>query len=209
MRLVPIAALALVALTASAQETPPFAFPYQICDCDPTQFVFRTVRTVQGYAAPDAAGPVIRTVATGRIVGGTEWDEIRTVVARSAVAVVQDTLSVDAWHLGRSLILDEENGVRTRLSLHPGNRVEFLGLDAGVVYLRLGREVYTSADLSLNDPRLPWDLPMPEHQVWFHLVPRPGQPAAWVWLGVMEEDADSNVVFECVSPTGRLADCQR
>src|SRR5688572_4740748 len=90
--------LALLAGAATAQdagveEAPrfagAFALPYLLCDCDPTDFVFRTTRPIPGYAEPDPAEPAIRTVEAGRLIEANDWNRALTVVDAPSVAVAR------------------------------------------------------------------------------------------------------------------------
>lgn len=189
-----LAALALLALLAAAprieaQGVPrfagTFAMPGILCDCDPADYVFRTTRAVPGYADADASGRAVRTVDRGRLIEGNDWSEVITVVTQPGVAVAQAPVTLTGlYHYGAVRFFGTNAGEGeggATLTLAAGDRLEYLEVEEGFVYMRAGGVVY-GGDWPFNDARLRWEREYPASEWWFHLTPKPGRPAAWVRL---------------------------
>ncbi|HLA63540.1 MAG TPA: hypothetical protein VK610_03885 [Rhodothermales bacterium] len=189
--LVVLVLLALFACAprAGAQAVPRFAgtfgLPGILCDCEPSDFVFRALRDLPAYAEPDASGRVVRTVARGRLIEGNDWSQAITVVTNPGVAVAQSPVTLtDLHHYGAERFLGTNAGEGeggATLTLAAGDRVEFLEVDAGFAYIRAGGVVY-GGQWPFNDPAFRWEREYPAIERWFHLTPKPGRPAAWVRL---------------------------
>lgn len=188
-----LVALALVATVPAAAQVPAepeprfegaFALPYIVCDCDPTDFVFRTTTSLQGYAEPSASGPVIRVVQPGRLIGGNDWDRVLSVTTRPQVAVAERDLTLEyVTRFGPVRYIDDpydENLEVTTLTIPAGSTIELMDAEAGTAFFRFDGEMYSTgefAGIRVEDP----DAYTPE-ETWYRLVPRGGRPAAWVRL---------------------------
>jgi hypothetical protein len=186
-----------------------FALPYLVCDCDPADFVFRTTRPVPGYAEPDASGPVVRTVAAGRLIEGNDWDRGLTVVVAPSVAVARrDVVYTGLEVFGDARYLDGDlyEAVPTldTLRIAEGDTVEVMTWDEGYVYFRYGGVLYGSGE-STSDDDFRWLTRGDGEAWWLHLTPRPGRSAAWVRIVPDPAHADHNVEIVC----GTHVECDR
>lgn len=228
MRRLAACLLLLAALPASAQsdslrvDAPQdsirfagaFALPYLICDCDPSVLVFRAVRALPGYADADTSGSVIRTVATGELIEGSDWDAALTVVDRPDLAFALDTLTLPVQRFGRIRTTEnlEEDGEDVALHLADGDRIEFLIDDFGYGFFRWNGVLYGTPMALLDDERVAWEHAVAQTATWLHLTPKNGRPAAWVLgevpsRGPGSDEARFNLELVCESPTARADDC--
>ncbi len=195
----------LLAAPSSAQAPDfagAFALPYVLCDCDPADFVFRTTRALPGYAAPDPAGPVVRTVATGRLIEGNDWDEALTVTVTPGVAVARRALALPGWQrLGAVRSPPDMDGLpEVTLSLAAGDRVEYLLGEEGHAFLRHDGVVYAGV-WPFGGEDFRWERAEPAYAVWLRLTPKPGRPAAWVRVE-MDAGRGRNVEVLCETHGG-------
>jgi hypothetical protein len=199
----------LLSLAAGASAQAPrfagaFALPGVLCDCDPTDFVFRTTRPVPGHAAPDAASPVVRTVDAGRLIEANDWSEAWTVVLTPAVATaLRDTTLQNVHRYGAVRSVDTfDSGAETAaLPIRTGERVEYLTSVEGYAFFRYDGVVY-GGDYPFYASAFARDREWGEQAVWFHLTPKPGRPAAWVRIVMDREDPARNVEMLCETHGG-------
>lgn len=195
------AALALVAVAsaASAQDAadlgprsePSFAnrgvFVYygSMCDCDERDLVLRTRVPLAAHAEPDAASPVVRTVAAGRRIEGNDWDAAVTVVTRAAEGTLQRPFLVEGARRMADPRRDswDERPVEPAFTLPAGTRV--------AVYDHYAGEGFFHADGATYYGQVPqgdsvaWDggrESLSTSEMWWRLVPRDGKPAGWVLI---------------------------
>lgn len=174
-----------------------FALPGVLCDCDPSDFVFRTTRAIPGYAHPDGAGRVVRTVDTGRLIEGNDWNEALTVTTTPAVGVaIRDLTIENAVSYGRQhSIGDADYGEEVgALTIRGGARIEVYNSVEGDTYFSYQGNTYAGT-IMLDAFR--WEREWPEDEVWFHLIARPGRAAAWVRIEMDREHRASNVEVLC------------
>jgi len=206
MRAFPLALLLLAAPGASAQRPPfagAFAVPGVLCDCDPTDFVFRTTRPLPGHAAPDAASPVVRTVDAGRLIEANDWSEALTVVPAPNVAeALRDTtLRHLRRHEGVDFLAEADTGaVVPELAVRRGDRLEYLTSIEGYALFRHGGALYGGdyPFYGVFRHEREWG----GDDVWFRLTPKPGRPAAWVRLVMDRDDPARNVEVVCETHGG-------
>lgn len=160
-----------------------FAYFGSMCDCEPRDFVFRAVAPLRGHAAPDAASPVVRTVAPGRRIEGNDWDVLVTVVTSAETRTLARDLRVE----GARRMPDPRLGNWTDLPELPA-----FTLPAGTritTYDAYGEEGFFHVDGATYELALPvldgdlWSGPPTGEaavETWFRLRPRAGAPAAWV-----------------------------
>jgi hypothetical protein len=178
-----------------------FAIPGVLCDCDPADFVFRTTTPIDGHAEPDPASPVIRRVASRRLIEGNDWTEALTVVTRAArVVALADTVLADANVLGTARYDDlEQDAPTTTLSIARGDTLWYLAAYQGYAWFRHRGVLYgTAGGLPIDTFRIEEE---PREVVWFRLTPRHGRPAAWVEIRYGGR-ADANVEMLCETHGG-------
>lgn len=187
MRVLALAVVWVACASAARAQAPAFegtfAVPYISCDCDPSEFVFRTLVPIAGHAEPRASSRRVRTVDAGRRIEGNDWNESLTVTVRAGLHRALRTTPLTALvHHGRVRFLDgaddgEEVGA---VVVGRGQTVEILSGGGegramvrvdGVVYLSDGGELWGDAFEEVRQIT---------EQVWLRLTPKPGRPAAWI-----------------------------
>ena len=196
-----------------------FAFVGIACDCDPNDFVFRTVRELGGYAHPSEQSTRIWTIPAGKRISSADWgrDSRNTLtVSRHAgsMTVVQPTRLLGLSRLGRVRVESAESHPRsdTSLDLNVGDNIDVLlsardGGEGSGMYYRIGDVVYYLRDenmytyddannLNLRDEYSPdGNVVLRNNQVeevWIRIRLASSQPAAWVKV-VWGEDTDATV----------------
>ena len=161
-----------------------FAYYGSLCDCDESDYVFRTIVPLDGHAEPDRRSPVVRTVATGRLIEGNDWDVALTVVTHPAMGVLREPERVRGARRMRDPRRADwgESVVAEPFTVPAGTRVEVYSDYAGDGFINYGGVTYEGG--VLGGSSIEWDSegesPAAEGQLWFRLVPRGGAPAAWV-----------------------------
>jgi hypothetical protein len=166
---------------------PPFdgawAVPYLSCDCDPADFVFRTLAPLPGYAEPRATSRRVRTVDKNRRIEGNDWDRVLTVTVRPGVYHALRAVPLTGLtRYGPVRFLDDssEGEPVEQLVVRKGQAVETVsGGGEGAVMVRIEGAVYLSDGGELWGDAFQEVDPVVE-AVWFRLTPKPGRPAAWV-----------------------------
>lgn len=196
--------------SASAQKPLPtfdtagdFAFFGTLCDCNESDFVFRTRGPLAGHAEPFMSSPVVRMVDAGRLIEGNDWDYVVTVVHAPQTGVLAKPVRLrgarqmpdprrGAWGVGVEM---------GDVMAPAGTRVEVYSDYAGEGYVRYGDTTYLGGVPSEDD--VTWD-PMPVARpydsTWYRLIPRRGAPAAWVWI--RNHTDETNVEMLCETHNG-------
>ncbi len=175
---------ALVVLTPSGAAQPRhdgvFAYPGSTGGCT---VHYATTRAVSAYAEPRAVGSPIRQVAAGRRIEGNDRSAELVVVRTPGRLVARRDVPVLEWGYHAS-----DRQPRGNLVIPRGTAIEVLGTvgEASAIW-RMNGTAYVSwgipaaAWMVVEEHRAEFRIEsLPVVEQWVRLVPRGGQPAAWL-----------------------------
>lgn len=179
-----------------------FAYFGTVCDCDETDFVFRTRGPLTGHAEPSTSSPVVRMVDAGRLIEGNDWESIVTVVTRAATGTVYVPVRLDgARRMRDPRVGNWDTGVVVRrLTVPDGTGIAVYSNYGGEGYVNYGGTTYYGpVSMGAEVEWGPGGENATADETWFRLRARRGAPAAWVRIGWHD---DPNVETLCGTHTG-------
>jgi hypothetical protein len=145
---------------------------------------YRTRTTVEAYAQPDPASPVVRTVQPDRLIEGNDRSLDLTLVMQPGRAVVRRAATASCFKYGDvQYLAGERRPLDDRdVELRQGDVLEILKVsDYDPLYRSAAGVFGDCSPYTADGAELQIDLQRePAKEVWVRLVPREDRPAGWV-----------------------------
>ena len=200
--------LVLLVLASSATAQVPdfggaFAMEGVPCDCDPKDYVFRTMSRIQGHAQPGTGSPN-RVIEPNRRIEGNDWSEAWTVATSPQRGVATRNITLNGLEsYGRVNRITSASNTRpvARLNVRSGETIEVLmGNGEGGLFIRHNGVVYFYDDFMLEEEGFRMS-PAGQETRFLRLTPKPGKPASWIEarFGSVEDTSRDNLEVLCNS----------
>ena len=160
-----------------------FAYFGSMCDCDTRDIVLLTRRPVAAHAEPDPSSPVVRTIAANRLIEGNDWDAEVTVVTTAATGTLRRAFRVSNVRRMQDPRRSDWDDVpeSEAFTLPAGTRVAVFGSYSDFGFMNAAGVTY-SGTIPVGDEVAwgPGGEDATRDTLWWRLLPRNGEPAAWI-----------------------------